>query len=450
MNRKSRRIFSLVFTAACVIGMIYQEVTIVNLFLQHKVSTTTSVYTPQILEYLALTACFPQTIINLTLLNREMSSNWTKDTLEDDSLITTTSVKTLLKYTPSAESIISYYGYVHPKRKNDRIPTTNLSFEKFVYDYHVCYKIRLNSYHSVLLEDAAGKGALSRITFTSKLKSIRGFRITFGSPDKFPVREIITSRYVERGGNATKQDLPNAFQSNHYQIQRQSLPYPYESNCFDYQTHGMKDDFECLNACFVKKSLQKFHRFPKSAVILKDFNYTFVAPFYRTNSTFYERMSRLKDDCRMQCAKKPCQDTQVVTLVDNGMYSESFAKNNMMSILIRHMIPIFPFVNITSRASQSIEELLTLALSSVSTWTGLSIIALNPVKLLTRLFSTRHKVEPSQQTSRLHHDCLFARTKQQKKLLVLLALRDKQMKEIRRDLNRIEWLVNSLVNSTVP
>ena len=425
--------------------MIYQQITMINLFLQHKVTTTTSVYTPRILEYMALTACFPPTVLNLTLFNQETSSNWTKEVFNNYSLITTISVEKLLKYTPSAEDMIHYYGYVDPKRKSDKIPITNLSFEKFMYDYHVCYKIRLNSNPSILMEDAAGRGALSRIVFTNEVKTVRGFRISFGIPDKIHVRDIITSRYVHRDGDASKKDIPNLFESSHYKIERQSLPYPYESNCYDYETYGMKDEFECLNACEVNKSLEQFNRFPNAAVVLKNFNYTFVAPGYFTNSTFYSRMSRLKEGCRMQCAKIACHDTQVVTLIDNGVYSEDFATNNM-SILIGHLIPIFPFVNITSRPSQSIEELLTLALSSVSTWTGLSILALNPVKLLTRLFSTRNKVEPLQQTSSFYHGYLFARKKQQK-LLSLLALRDRQMKRVRRDLNRIERIMNTLLSS---
>ena len=137
----------------------------------------------------------------------------------------------------------------------------------------------------------------------------------------------------------------------------------------------------------------------------------------------------------MQCDKIPCHDTQVVTLTDNGVYNEDVAKITSMSIFIRHMIPVFPFVNITTRPSQSIEEFITLALSSVSTWTGLSILALNPVKLFTLLFSARHKVQPSQQTSsHFRHD-------------YFLTLRERQMKIFRRDLNRHERILNFLVNS---
>ena len=293
MNRKLHRTFSFVFTAACAIGMIYQQFTIVNLFLDHKVTTTTSVYTPRVLEYMALTACFSPTVINLTLLNEETSSNWTAVQFKNYPLITTISGETLLKYAPNAKHIIHYYNYIDPTRKSDRMSTMNYSSEKFLYDYNICYKIRLNSYHSVPIEDAAGLGALGRIVFTSKVNNTRDFKIAFGSPDKIPLRDITASRYIERDSYASKQHLPNLFESNHFEIVTQSLPYPYESNCYDYKTQGMNDNFECLNSCFVNKSLEQFNALPRFSIILKNLNYTFLSRSFRTNSTLFGRLSRL-------------------------------------------------------------------------------------------------------------------------------------------------------------
>ena len=449
------RIFSGIFTAICTIGMLYQQITILNLFLQHKVTTTTSVYTPRVVEYLASTACFPLTVINLTLLNQETSSNWTKKDLYKDSLISTNSLATLLKYAPSGKSLIKYYAYTDPNRTNDKIDTMNFSCEQFIYGHHICYKFRLNSSPTISLEDAAGLGALGLIIFSDTLDNISGFIITFGSPEKIPVRDVITSRKVIKNGNATKGGASNIFQSNHYQIDRQSLPYPYESNCYDYETEGMNDEFECLNACFIKKSLEQLNGFPILAVILKDFNYTFVNTSYINNSTFYARLSSLKEGCRKKCVKMPCHDTQVVTLTDNGLYNENLPKEiKNMSFAIHHTIPFFPFVNITSRPSQSIDEFILYALSSVSTWTGLSIFALNPVRLLIRFFSKRHQIEALNKTSYVYQSCLFAMKKQHKKFLFLLALRDSQMKKMRHDLKRIErtnqFFINFLINSRLP
>ena len=460
MNRKLCRIFSLVFTAACAIGMIYQQFTIVNLFLDHKVTTTTSVYTPRVLEYLAFTACFPPTVINLTLLNQDMSSNWTEEVFEDESadLLTTISVQTLLKYAPSAKELINNYIYKNPSGTSDANQSSKFSYEQFLYKFNVCYKVRLNAYSSISLEDAAEQNSLGGILFSSVINSTSPFKIAFGPPDKIPVRDITTSKYVNIL-SITSKDASNIFHSNHYLINTHSLPYPYESNCYDYETQGMNDDVECLNACFVTKSLEQFNAFPRSSIILKDLNYTFLPSSFKYNSTLLERISELKDGCRSQCIKVACHDTQVVTLTDNGVYNQDIAQTGTISIAIMHVIPVFPFINITARPSQTSEEFLTLLLSSVSTWTGLSIIALNPVKLFNGLFSTRHKVEPLHQTfCRFHYPNLFARTKQQKKILLLLALRDRQMKSIRHDLNRIDqnnqffinFLINFLVNLRHP
>ena len=451
MNRRpTRQVFSqfssMLFTAACVSCMIYQQYQIVDLFLQHKVTTTTSVYNPRIIDYLSVTICVPLEFMNVTCLNRETSSNYTEDISQAllRNIMTTTTAYTILKCTPTGDDLVYLYYYPDSNRSNDFLNPYPMDFitEKFLYRYSVCLKIRLSSYPSMTLEDAASSGGLGVIALNTKFKLANFITIAFGSPDKTPVRDIITSRRLIQHTSNVSKGIPNYYFYNHYLLQTQSLEYPYESDCFDYRKEGMNDDFECINSCFINKMLDAWNEVPVSAVTFEPLNYTFGEYRY-SNSSVHRTISRLKELCRRECRKIPCENTQVTTLTEKEFYNHKL--NAKVSFLIHHNIPFLPFVSITSRASQSPVEFFLNVLSTFSTWTGLSILLLNPVKLLKKVFSYRSKLMTSKQE--LDSDDSTSRKKPSQKIYLSLATRDRQVQTLRRDLHRIERLINTLVNS---
>lgn len=96
--------------------MIYQY-HIVNL--QYRVTTTTSVYSPRVIDYQSVTICIPLSIvINVTCLNQETSSDYTQN-ISDESMsniMTTTTAYTLLKCAPTGHDIIVVYTYAVSNR----------------------------------------------------------------------------------------------------------------------------------------------------------------------------------------------------------------------------------------------------------------------------------------------------------------------------------------------
>ena len=449
-SRPKRQVFSQfssrLFTAVCVSCMIYQQYEIVDLFLQHKVTTTTSVYSPRVIDYLSVTLCVPLEFMNVTCLNRETSSNYSEAISQATlrNILTTTTAYTLFRCTPTGDDLVYLYYYLGSNRSNDFINPYPMDFitEKFLYRYSVCLKIRLSSYPSMTMEDAASSGGLGVIALKIKFKSANSITIAFGSPDRTPVRDIITSRRLVLHTSNVSKEIPNYYFYNHYLLETQSLQYPYESDCFDYRKKGMYDDIECINECFVSKMLDAWNEVPLSAVIFEPLNYTFGEYRY-SNSSVHRTISGLKELCRRECRKIPCQDTQVMTLTEKEFYNHRLNVN--VSFLIHHNVPFLPFVSITSRASQSSVEFFLNVLSTLSIWTGFKILILNPVKLLKKVFNYKSKLMTSKQE--VDYNDSTSRKKPSQKIYLLLATRDRQVQTLRRDLHRIQRLINTLVNS---
>ena len=444
------RLLSRLYIAACVSCMIYQQFHIVDLYLQYRITATTTVYSPRVIDYLSATVCIPVSkVLNLTCLNRETSSNHTQDMSEDwyFNIAKTTTAYTLLKCISSANDIIEAYSYYHSNRSSNEPKPMDYVTERFLFDDVVCFKIRLSTYPSIALEDAAGLGALGYIFLNNKLNSTDSIKIAFGFPDKTPVRDILKSPMVQRGSKASKVVL-NWFLTNHFIIETQSLPQPYESGCFDYKREGMNDDIDCINSCFINKTLEAWNEVPLTAVISKPFKYKLLDYNVFFNSSVYSRIATLKELCRTLCRKIPCEDAQVVTLTESGFYNDLFDYLNA-SFVIHHTIPVFPFVRITSRASQSIVEFFLNVVSTVSTWTGLSILGLNPAQLFNSIFSHKSKLVTLKQElpEELDYHRFPSSIKRLQKVYLLLASRDRQLQIMRHDFYRHERLINTLINS---
>ena len=445
-------LLSRLYIAACVSCMIYQQFHIVDLYLQYRVTTTTTVYSPRVIHYLSATVCIPVfKIMNLTCLNRETSSNYTQDISEDtySNITKTTTAYTLLKCIPSGHDIIEGYSYFDSNRSSNEPKFMDYITEKFLFDDSVCFKIRSSTYPSIALEDAAGLRALGFLILNNKLSSTNYIRIGFGFPDKIPVRDILKAPIIQRGNNASKLIL-NWFHTNHFLIETKTLPYPYESDCFDYRSVGMNDDIDCINACFINKTLSAWNEVSLSAVISKPFKCKFVDSNAFYNSSVYSSIATLKDLCRTSCIKMPCEDSQVVTLTESGFYNDFFDHWNA-SFVIQHTIPVLPFLRITSRASQSLVEFFLNVVSTASTWTGFSILGLNPTLLLNRIFSHKSQLVTSKQElpEELDHDYSPSCKKRLQKIDLILASRDRQMRTMRHDLHRHERLINTFINQNL-
>ena len=370
----------------CAFGMIYQQYSIIKQYHQYKVNTATVIYTPSTIKPLGLTFCLASNVINITQVNLHAGSKW-KNNTNVDSIVQNTTAFVLFRSTPDPRDVVNYVqtGYVYLNVKN-------LSIYKFLFGWSLCYHIQ-NLYmthpgNGTSVGDGAIKGVMGSIALTPQLSKTTGIRFTFNSKEGIPYRGISMSRFLHRSKVVTGQvQVPFIFQSHHYVIDMIRLPSPYETDCFDYKKIGLNDDVECVYKCFLTVTLKKYQAIGVPAFVLEPLNYTTVN--YSDHNT-WKKMLELRKECEKQCLKPPCNDSQVVTLVDNGLPGYlNASSSNQTKISLWHLTPDFPFFDIKSRPAQSLTDLVLFIFSIISTWTGVSIISLNPLRIVDRFVQVK-------------------------------------------------------------
>ena len=100
--------------------------------------------------------------------------------------------------------------------------------------------------------------------------------------------------------------------------------------------------------------------------------------------------------CQKFCPNTSCDETQIVTIHERETHTNYF-KN--VSIAWERMTPSVPSAIILCRPTSTLTELILYMMSSISTWTGLSMMSINPLLLLRRLSKT--KLVPTLSTQKL-------------------------------------------------
>ena len=175
------------------------------------------------------------------------------------------------------------------------------------------------------------------------------------------------------------------FQSSHCSITKKLLPRPYETGCFSYSKLNFTNSIECIERCIVLKSVRKWGAISRGSLVsIGVHDYKFL-----NSSNFTKKRAELEEirlSCQSSCPNTSCEDTHIVTIQESSAHigwDSLFSKN--LSITWQRQIPSIPSAKISCRPSSSPIELLLYMMSSVSTWTGLSMMSINPILLLRNL-----------------------------------------------------------------
>ena len=377
---------SVIFISFCICGMCYHQYFIVKQYLHYKVNTAIGIYIPNKIDSPSLTFCFTPHVINLTQLNMDTGSNWTTK-LNSDDLVKKTKAFNLFKSMPDPRNVVKYLHYSYVP-----LNVSNLNITKFFFGWSICYnipKLYLEESSGLFVKDASIKGEIGFLQLNQPLSKTLGIRLAFGVHDVIPYRGIIMSRYFNRHSVETgRNEVLYAWKAHYYAIEMSRLPSPYETQCFDYKSIGIRDDVECVFKCFLETGIQKLNAIPSPTFVLHPLNYS-VADYGDTK--IWKQMLEMRKVCENECWKPPCSDTQIVTLVNDGAprYINSSMLNNSKAIVLSHETPGLSFFNVKSRPAQSTVDLLLFIFSTISTWTGVSIVSLNPLRFLQSLHLTR-------------------------------------------------------------
>ena len=375
----------LLFKVICLIGLSWQLLEITSEYLQYKVNIQTTMFIPEQVEDLCMGICLPVAFaIDYKKLNSELRSNWTPTEFDRKEMYRTLFTHEIFNYTHAADNIIHYAGYWKDGWGWSKSKSTNLSLimktQKYFFEGNICYLYSVRSFKSFSVRSIRG-GTVVFLNFGKEISETHVVWLFIGEKNTIPFRETTEARYIFRTNSSKKLDY---FDSSHYSIRKKLLPPPYETGCFNYSELKFTNSIECFERCVVLKSFQKWGAILRRSLVPKDSNnYKFVRNSNENKNR--AEVNELHVSCELSCPNINCEDTHIVTIQESKAYlgSDRIFKNT--SIAWQRKTSSFPSVTILCRPSSTLPELILYIMSSISTWTGLSMMSFNPILLFRRL-----------------------------------------------------------------
>ena len=395
----------LLFKVTCLIGLSWQLFDISSEYLKYKVNSRTAVFIPERVEDRSMGICIPMKYsIDYKKLNTELQYNSTQDQFFRKGMMLNLSIHEIYNYTYDAENIlydVDYWEDVWGGSPN----TTNLSsimdMQKYFFRSYICYLYSIRSFKPLSVHWITGSYVVY-LAFGKQLAETDVFRLFVAAKARIPFRETIEARYIYLG-NSVKLDY---FHSSHFSITEQLLPPPFETGCFSYSKLNFTNSIECIESCMVLQSFKKWGKIPfRSLVPNNAVDYKFVKASNYTK--YYAELDEIRLFCETSCPNRSCDDTQIVTIHEKEAHSDFYntTKKNI-SIIWERKTPSIPSVEILSRPTSTLTDLILYMMSSVSTWTGLSMMSINPFLLLRSLVKTKLASRVSSLQLHQHHQIL--------------------------------------------
>ena len=415
----------LLFKVICLIGLSWQLFELSSEYLKYKVIIRATLFIPDEIEDLSMGICLPVAFaIDYNKFNNESGSNWTATEFDRKGIFQSLSVHEIYNYTYDADKIISEGGYwKDPWGWESK--STNLSsimtMQKYFASSSICYLYSVRSFKPVSIKWVRGSSVIY-LYFGQEISATNAVLLFIGQKDGIPISETIKARYIFRGNCRAKLDK---FQSSHYSIKEKLLPPPHETACRSFSSFNFTSNIECIENCIVLKSFKKWGAISNVSLLSnKVADYKFINV---SNYTKYKvELDEIRLSCLSSCPNKSCENTQLITVHESDVHvgAEYFFKKNA-SMLWQRQIPSIPSVTISCSPSSFLTEVILYMMSSISTWTGMSMMSINPLVFLRSLTKTkstpcisiskhrRHrKIIPVNHTDRISRfeDCLVSQS----------------------------------------
>ena len=380
-----KRASLIVYFLICIGGFTYQANLIIQLYLQYKVSSKIVIFFPDFVDPQDCNFCIRYSdILKFHQLNLGTGRNWSYS--ENVSLIRKyqheLTTREILSHTPNENEIINKVSFksTRSKKIDASGPSVrdHLFIKKYVYLEYVCYKIGLREQVSLDFDSLAvtpvGSGLVYQFEFNETvLGSTQMLKIAFSMREFYPYRGLRITPVIYTGFNSTTKSVQyNRFTVHSYTMVIYNLPPPYETRCYDFSIHGFPNAVHCIEACLENHTLNHFDKLPFSSIISVPSNKRIISYVDMQNHSFVSRLEELKSLCRKKCSYIECVDGLFVTTTDAKL-------NN--HFMFKYVVPQQPSIRIMLHAQMKFVEFFTYLFSIVSTWIGISILSLDPVKL---------------------------------------------------------------------
>ena len=149
------------------------------------------------------------------------------------------------------------------------------------------------------------------------------------------------------------------------------LEPPYETNCVNYSRLGYESQMDCIHTCMLNNTVSSLNRVPFSVVINQDFNLTFFSSVDMQDPKRELLFNAILRNCEKRiCSRPACEYVLTITRTKQEVTGK---------FQLTHIVPISPWIKISHRPFLSLVEVITYVMGVIGTYTGLSVIALDPV-----------------------------------------------------------------------
>ena len=361
-------------------------------------------------------------VINYKRLNKELHTNFSMKNYEVNLNMSNLSVRTLFDYTPSTDSILeSFYHKSTEESKpiyvNKNI-TDHVDITKFFQRSNVCYQIAFKrreklSYREISVTNYY-QYVVSELYFNRVVENCTEIKLMISPVDHLPYKEVMSTDYVLRRlytDNGTAAVDTNRYTSTHMTVEKVTLPSPYETHCIRYPDFHFTNQNQCIDDCIASLTRDTFG---KVNILFPVTQSTDLPPFSRDSlkdKSNYLKFSRNEKFCQeKQCKNRNCYDTEIVTSTVSRL------KNSKRKFSWTHKVVSHISFRIISTVSLPFFEFVIYILGSISTWTGLSVIACNPIALRKQLFSRLDPRPSAKLGAKPHNECQKSRATEGRQL----------------------------------
>ena len=391
-------IFNRLFDILCLLGLIWQVYEVSVLYFKYDVVTRVSNDVPQNLQVPSFHACFRYAdIVNFEQINQFLGTNWTFDPVAKDHILRMQrelTVRQIFDSTPSEANVLTSCAIREPK--SYKISHVNdpqkcrkyFRVTKYIALEYVCYK------YDFLWD---GKFKSSDFELESLAYTVRGpgniFRISPGGAfDHFIVSKFLVTNFNKYPhvsiGLAPLLERHNLkdfgyYLINYFSLNKQHLPAPYKTDCFDYTSIGEGTQIECQQKCLKDQTLIAFNKIPFSIIQTEKIDNNILSYDDVIQQNISGKLFKFFDMCNKKCRQIECIERH---LFDRISIQSAIVANSAQNVTkfgnlgIYVYTPTEPSVNVTFIPNMESAEYATYLFSCFGTWFGLSVIVLNPVK----------------------------------------------------------------------
>lgn len=399
------KVLSIIFYIICFGGFIFQVSDLFNLYFKYQMITELTVAIPDELSLPDLNFCVRY--IDIFEYERFTSKTGVKITFNPHNVTTKrvqtaeiTTISELFDYTPSVDDLFndcvikkpSSHQYVEKVGKDCY---TLFSVTKYYVQEYICYRFHLKPYanstyyYNNLAYSLTHQGMIYAIGLKlTVFRPVNRFKaiISENGPKFFPTKSIAFAPDLLRNYNeTTKLAQYSYFKASYGYLFNNLLPPPYPTKCRHYASDtNFVNQPDCRMKCLTKLTLKSFNKVPFAYIISEKVNYRHLSLIDILNNS--TELDKDELECRDKCAFNDCIDYLSFTYVsqeENGRDENDFR--------FQVSIPREPFVSVLYLPKIEFSELLIYVLSCVGTWFGVSIISLDPVKLIVRCVKKRER-----------------------------------------------------------